>query len=254
MITLAHAAKAKGYYVYTLRDPRHESKREEGKCEVFYVGKGKGFRAGKHFVEKHEKKNMFKVNMVNKIREFGFEPILGFVAVGLSEESAFHIERVLIKIYGRRGIDDGGTLTNRTLGGEGCSGRVLSEETKAKISKSHIGLKHTEESRRKIGEVQKGRVLSNEHREKLSNALIGVKKTPEHAANILAGRRDAIEASRGKKHSQEWKDKIGDAHRGKKQSPAQIEKRVEKTMISKAIKRLEKLQADLSLLSKMNEG
>lgn len=52
------------------------------------------------------------------------------------ESSLFNKEIELIQYYNSRNSDVGYNLTN---GGEGCSGRVLSKETKAKISSAHKG-------------------------------------------------------------------------------------------------------------------
>lgn len=52
------------------------------------------------------------------------------------ESSLFNKEIELIQYYNSRNSDVGYNLTN---GGEGCSGRVLSKETKAKIKSAHEG-------------------------------------------------------------------------------------------------------------------
>jgi group I intron endonuclease len=76
------------------------------------------------------------------------------------------------------------------------SPKILSEESKSKISNSLIGFKHTEESkkkiiksligrcvsettRHKISEANKNRKVSNETKQKISQALIG-RKIPKH--------------------------------------------------------------------------
>jgi len=62
-----------------------------------------------------------------------------------------------------------------------------SEQTKRKMSKAHKGMKYSEETRRKISEALKGRKLSEEHKRKLS------------------------EAHKGKKHSAETRQKMSEA-------------------------------------------
>lgn len=93
--------------------------------EPFYVGKGKLPRATTHagrskhwhrIVEKHGKAvRIAKSNM--------------------SEPCAFTLERALIATYGRS------NLCNQTDGGEGTSGRIISDAHKAKCAASNKGTK-----------------------------------------------------------------------------------------------------------------
>jgi hypothetical protein len=79
-------------------------------------------------------------------------------------------EQALIAQYGRKGLDPGGTLLNRTLGGEGV-----------------LGHRHTAQSRAKMSESSKGRTLSAEHRAKLSE--ISKNMSAETRAKMSATRR-----------------------------------------------------------------
>jgi group I intron endonuclease len=85
-------------------------------------------------------------------------------------------------------------MSNRMKGNKYSVGRILSEETKKKISESNKGKKHNPETIKKIAEKHRGQKRSGETRLKIS------------------------EANRRRKLSQETKDKIADAHRGKKHS------------------------------------
>ena len=78
----------------------------------------------------------------------------------------------MIAVLGRKDLGTG-ILRNMTDGGEGCSGRVLSEETKKKLSDSHKGKKFTEEHKRKLSEAAKNRVMSDEWKANISSANIG---------------------------------------------------------------------------------
>lgn len=88
----------------------------------------------------------------------------------LSKEEACLKEQELIQLY--NSMDDKFGY-NQTSGGEYY---IMSEESKAKLSKSMIGntngLGHpcSEEKKKKISESQKGRIFSKEHKQKLSES------------------------------------------------------------------------------------
>ena len=132
------------YYVYTHLNPKTK--------EIFYVGIGKGNRAWNQWAGR----NKFWENYVNK---YGFEVEL--VAENLTKNQAGKIEIELISHLGRRQIEEGGTLVNRSLGGDG----------------GNTGYTHTEEFKQKLSEDRKGkctrkeRQLSEETKEKISQKL-----------------------------------------------------------------------------------
>lgn len=133
------------YYVYTHLNPNTK--------EIFYVGIGKGNRAWNQWAGR----NKFWENYVNK---HGFEVEL--ISENLTRKQAEKIEINLIAELGRRQIDNGGTLVNRSSGGEGG-----------------IGYTHTAEFKQKLSEDRKGkctrkeRQLSKETKEKISKSLVG---------------------------------------------------------------------------------
>jgi hypothetical protein len=122
----------------------------------YYVGKGKGNRA---FI----KKNHFCIPPSEErilIQEF------------LCESDAFEAEVFLISYYGRKDLGTG-YLLNRTAGGEGFSGGILSEDHRQKISNALKGKpkpKRTEEHCHRLSEVKKGTRHSEETRQKMSRA------------------------------------------------------------------------------------
>jgi hypothetical protein len=131
------------YYVYTHLNPLTK--------EIFYVGIGKGNRAWNQWAGR----NKFWDNYVNK---YGFE--VEIIAENLTRNQAGKVEIELIAHLGRRQIDEGGTLVNRSSGGDGGSG----------------GYTHTEEWKRQHSERQIGKKkkpLSQEAKEKISKALKG---------------------------------------------------------------------------------
>lgn len=104
----------------------------------YYVGKGKNNRAW----VKHYKYNPPPIERIY------------LCETKLTEIGALSIERRLIKWYGRRGIDEGGILVNRSEGGDGNTSPT-SEETKKKISNSHSGKVIPDDVRVKISKTMK---------------------------------------------------------------------------------------------------
>lgn len=95
---------------------------------------------------------------------------------GLSEQDAFDLEEWMISGLGRKDIETG-ILHNRSSGGEGNSGRIVSQETIAKMSAAakNRSLRHNEKIVEKLRrpEVQSKRLAalrSPEVRAKLSAA------------------------------------------------------------------------------------
>ena len=193
----------------------------------YYIGKGQGKRI-------YQSKGKPCGKPKDKAR-------IIFLKQNLTEEEAFKHEIYMIAVFGR--IDLGtGILYNRTDGGDGASGKILTEETKRKMSESAMGRigscgfkgkTHSEESKKKISDAKigkvspnkgkkltpeqrkkisdgkKGKPLSEEHKRKVGDAFRGKTLTEEHKRKIS-------QSKLGKKHSEETKIKCGLKNRGKK--------------------------------------
>ena len=190
------------YYTYAfLREDR----------TPYYIGKGKGNRAYRR-------------------RDKGIKPpkdkskIL-ILKQNLTEEESFRHEVYMIAVFGRKDLGTG-ILHNRTNGGDGVSGAVVSDETRRKrsealkgkprskeirrkISEAHKGKTHSEKSRRNMSESQKGKAFSEETKRKLSEAKKGKTFSEEH-------KRKLSESQKGKSRSEESKRKLSEANKGRK--------------------------------------
>ena len=84
----------------------------------------------------------------------------------IDEQTAFNWERKLIKRYGRKDLDPiNGLLANRSDGGEGSSGVIVSEETRKKMSESRLGDKNYNYKPRDWYHPEHGEVLKKSPRE-----------------------------------------------------------------------------------------
>jgi hypothetical protein len=195
------------YYVYVYLDPRKPGNYNYSGLtfnhEPFYVGKGKGDRFKAHHYECHSY-NQYKWNKIQKIKKLGLEPIILKIVENLTEKEAFFEESITISKIGRS------ILTNMSNGGEGQS-----------------GYKHTEESKRKIGDGVKNSekwqaaIKSDEHRKKLSNALMGHeglnkggKRSEEDIQKIKDGLKKSTKQSGVIKHTEESKKKMSEKRKG----------------------------------------
>ena len=137
------------YYVYAHLNPINK--------DIFYIGIGFGNRAW----NKWAGRSKFWDNYVNK---HGFE--VDIIEQNITRKQAEKIEQRLIADLGRRQLDEGGVLVNRSLGGE-----------------SSVGYKHTDEFKKKLSEDRKGkctrkeRNLTVETKQKISDKLKGRKAT-----------------------------------------------------------------------------
>ena len=158
----------------------------------YYIGKGKGNREYKR--------------SRNDIRPPKDKSRVIYLKQNLTEEEAFKHEIYMIAVFGRKDLGTG-ILRNRTDGGEGVSGRILSQESRRKISEANkgntncLGKTHSEESRKKMSESQKGntKMLGKTHSEETKRKMSDSSKGN---TNFL-----------GKTHSEETKRKMSESHK-----------------------------------------
>ena len=141
------------YYTYAyLREDR----------TPYYIGKGKANRINS---------SLHTINLPPEERRI-------YLKKNLTDEQARKHEIYMISVLGRKDLGIG-ILRNMTDGGEGCSGRRFSEETKKKLSEKKRGKKFTEEHKRKLSESAKKRKSSKKTREKMSILFAG-KNNPSY--------------------------------------------------------------------------
>jgi hypothetical protein len=183
--------------------------REDG--TPYYVGKGKGKRAF--------------TSQAHGVK-CPTDPAFILVQPHPSEADAFAAEMFLISYYGRADQKQG-CLRNRTDGGEGSSGRVLSEESIRKMREATLAIKPS--ARRDIDThelvrlYQDGKTLTDlSHQFGCSKAMIrvrfnklGIKRRPVGKSEMTQARKDASRSGRlGKKASPETLKKMSDARKG----------------------------------------
>lgn len=183
-------------YVYIYYDPRKTP------IEPIYIGKGIDDRMYHHINKKCH--NPILERKLTKIKELGLEPIIEKIQDELSDEDALKIEVELIAKYGRIDLKTG-TLCNLTEGGEGSSGRIVSDETKQLWSEQRKGKKQTEAQY----EANCNRTISEETKEKQRKANKGHSRHTPEQLKILK------EFNTGRKASQETIDKMSKQRKGK---------------------------------------
>jgi hypothetical protein len=172
--------------------------------EVFYVGIGVD---EKRPYSKYGR-NKYWINIVNK---HGYT--VEILHENISYQECKIIEIDLIDKYGRKDLGTG-SLCNLTDGGDGIFGIVFSEESRRKMSKSAIGKTVSQETRKKLSELNTGekhpmfgKTHSDESRRKMSESAIGKTVSQETKRKIS-------ENTKGRKHSEETIKKLRELNTG----------------------------------------
>jgi group I intron endonuclease len=180
------------------------------KYSPYYIGKGKGRRA------------------YSSTRTGAPRPqdpsFIVFIQEGLTEDEAFELEKYCIALYGR--VDLGtGILRNLTDGGEGVTGRIVSEEVKERIADAQRKEKHRlwgkhlpEETKQKISEAIRGekhpmwgKTHAKESRSKMSRSKQGEKNNRFGVRLSQETRQKMSKSALGRRCSEETKRKMSAA-------------------------------------------
>lgn len=169
--------------------------------EIFYIGIGVNInrKDSKYSRNKHWHSIVKKTSYYSEIIEGD-----------LTWELACEREIFWIKFYGRADLNEG-TLVNKTNGGEGVVGNIMSEEQKEKLRNLKRGTKTSDETKEKLRIKQQGRKYTDEDKKKISESLKGKPKSDEHKKNISKG-------GKGIKRTEEFKQNLRNIYKGRKRN------------------------------------
>jgi hypothetical protein len=180
--------------------------------EVFYIGIGSDSNYKR--AKDTNGRNLHWKNIIKKT-EYGVE----IIKDNILWHTACQLEKELIKKYGRKDLNEG-TLVNMTDGGEGVNNLIISNETRQKLSELHKGKPKSEEHKQKMRKPK-----SEEHKQKIGISGKGRKATNEtkqkmkdyHTGRLRSDvhKKKISESLKGNKHSEEAKQKMRDYHSGK---------------------------------------
>lgn len=198
---------SKEVFIYTLSHPETN--------EVRYVGKtikSLNARLRRH-ISDSEREDNYRTKWIRSLIKRGLKPKIEILECCL-EENWQECEKYWIMMLRFLGV----RLINATDGGDGMSGHLHNEETKAKISRSrigmvfseetkrklslsHIGKRHTIEAKKKIGISSKARGFSEKCMQRARIARTG-QKVSEKTKEILRDKASRNREKYGRKISQ----------------------------------------------------
>lgn len=150
---------------------------------------------GQGYFKKTKNGNYHQPAMVNAIKKYGWENFKHIIfADSVSKTQAEQMERWLIALWKTNNPRFGYNIRN----GGGSVG-TLSDETKRKMSLSHMGYRPTDETRQKISAANSGenhhmygKHHSLETREKMSKSHKAIVRTKDNVAKAVEARLKAV--------------------------------------------------------------
>lgn len=172
----------------------------------------------------------YVMNWIRSLLSIGLRPVMQVGYAAFSEAEANRVETLWITTL----REEGASLTNLTLGGEGMRGHVVSDGTRVKQAEAKRGKLHSTETKRRMSAAHSGerawwygKHLPQDVMEKMSAAhkgkptwnkgrpgLRGVDSPRFGVQATEATRRKLALASRGKKASQATRDLLSELRTG----------------------------------------
>lgn len=177
--------------------------------QVIYAGRFTGRKRIKaHFMP--SLKNSQPINKYVQEHKDRIESIIFCEFDNISDNDLNQLEKETIKLFKLNKYKHPDSFVfNFTDGGDGSSGRILSDKTREKISKGNLGKKMSEESKQKNRESQLGKKHTEETKQKIRESSTGRKLSNE-------ARKKISEANKNKKISEETRKKMSESHKGEK--------------------------------------
>ena len=182
--------------------------------EIVYVGKDsnidKKIRHKTHLRPSAYNKQPFNRVIQNNPDRYEYEIICQYENLSDAELNWFECIEIMKHkfLYGER------PKFNFTVGGDGNTGLKHTEETKRKISKANKGNTHSEETRKKMSESSKGIFHSEETKKKMSESKKG-ENNPNYGKTFSKEHKKKIsESLKGHNTSEETKRKISESNKG----------------------------------------
>lgn len=165
-------------YVYQLVDPRN--------MKPFYIGEGQNDRAWSHLKFKSGCNNPHKDRIIEKIQSSGLEVIVQILFENLTKEDAVSIEKEIIAKIGLENLSNISADANPPV--------------KKGPDNGFYGKTHTDENKRKQGDVNRGKDIKTvEGKKSISNAMKERWKDPEKRERQI----QALKDRKGEKRSKE---------------------------------------------------